>query len=150
MRIIPLFLLILLFSHISLAMPALASENDGENADTHPWSASFSGGVSIVEDASDQKFAHFSLSRDFGDSYAGMSVTLVDSGEIDGLINAVPASTTEFTLSGGTAVGAVSIDGYVSYGKRDFDTEIIGRNGQTGQIDSDGELFGIGASIGQS
>ena len=139
---------LLLLGFFCSATPALASENGEENVNERPWSVGFSGGVSIVEDASDQTFAHFSVSRDFGESYAGLALTLVDSGEIDGLINAVPASTTEFTFSAGTAVGAVSLDGYVSYGKRDFDTETVGRNnGQMGQIDSDGELFGVGASI---
>lgn len=105
-----------------------------------------SGGLTTLENASDQQFGSISVTRDLGDSYVGLSVTYVDSGVVPGLVTAIPASTTELTLSAGTAFDALALDGFVSFGKRDFDVEAVERNGQTASISSDGDAFGIGVA----
>ncbi|SIN68854.1 outer membrane autotransporter barrel domain-containing protein [Parasphingorhabdus marina DSM 22363] len=110
------------------------------------WTIGISGGLTALENASDQHFGSASLSRDFGDSYVGLSITYVDSGDVPGLINAIPASTTELALSAGTAFDALAFDGFVSFGKRDFEVEAIERNGQAASISSDGNAFGIGVA----
>ncbi|MEM8917313.1 MAG: autotransporter domain-containing protein [Pseudomonadota bacterium] len=102
--------------------------------------------MTTLENASDQKYGAISLTRDLGDSYVGLSVTHVDSGDVPGLVTAIPASTTELTLSAGTAFDALAIDGFISFGKRDFDVEAVGRNGQSASISSDGDAFGLGVA----
>lgn len=143
MRLKPLIFIIL---SLSVSNITHAQEQIEKNPDTN-WTIGISGGVTSIEGNSDQQFGSISLSRDFGDAYAGISLTHVDSGNVAGLINAVPASTTEMGLNAGTSFDALSFDGYLSVGKRNFDVESIERNGLMASISSSGNAFGIGGAI---
>lgn len=138
----------LLFITLSLSVSQIAhaQEQNEKTAETS-WTIGISGGVTSIDGNSDQQFGSVSLSRDFGDSYAGISLTHVDSGNVAGLINAVPASTTEMGLNAGTSFDALSFDVYLSVGRRNFDIESIERNGLMASISSSGNAFGIGGSM---
>ncbi|MEO9469861.1 autotransporter domain-containing protein [Parasphingorhabdus sp.] len=143
MRLKPLFFIIL---SLSTSNKAYAQEQIKKNPETN-WTIGISGGATAIEGNSDQHFGSFSVSRDFGDAYAGISLTHVDSGDVPGLINAVPASTTEVGLNAGTSFEALSFDVYLSVGKRNFDVESIERNGLMASISSSGNAFGIGGAV---
>ncbi|MEL6875237.1 MAG: autotransporter outer membrane beta-barrel domain-containing protein [Pseudomonadota bacterium] len=128
---------------VSWTTSAKAGEDPAQGTEKN-WTIGISGGLTTLENASDQQYGNVSLTRDLGESYIGLSVTYVDSGDVPGLVTAIPASTTELTLSAGTAFDALALDAFVSVGKRDFDVEAVGQNGQSASISSDGDTFGIG------
>ncbi|MEE9434565.1 MAG: hypothetical protein V3V15_10045 [Sphingorhabdus sp.] len=135
------FVLALLLSGVS--SPVLAAQ--GEN-DSH-WRVGISGGTTLVGQGDDQAYVSASVTREIGDGYIQLSATKVDAGDVQGFINAVPASTEQLSLSAGIGLGAVSLDGDVTIGRRKFDSELIGNDGNPVIVDSDGRIFGIGAAI---
>ncbi|VAV97789.1 hypothetical protein MNBD_ALPHA04-1777 [hydrothermal vent metagenome] len=112
----------------------------------HSWTIGVSGGTAVIEQFSDQNFVGISVTKDLDESYVSASLSYIDSGNIPGLINNVPASTTEITVAAGTAVGALNFDGYLSFGRRHFDVEPLSRNGRSVNIKSGGDAFGLGLS----
>ena len=116
---------------------------DGENL----WTLSISGGATIFSGASDQPFGEISLSRDFGEGYLELAVSQLDSRGDAALAGFVPARTRQVALSGGKSFDAISLDAYISFGKRAFDDlEFARRDGRSVMIQSDGSSFGIGGS----
>lgn len=132
----------LLLALNAIAAPALAAEEKNE----HHWLVSISGGATLVGDVDDQTYASASITRNIGNGYVQLSGTLVDAGDAQGLIFAVPASSQQLRVSGGIGLGDVSLDGYVSAGRRIFDDELIGNDGNPIIVNSDGNIFGIGGS----
>ena len=122
--------------------PALAEEEDDNN-----WRVGISGGATLAAQNDDQAYVSASITRDIGDGYIELSATKVDAGNVQGLINAVPASTEQLSLSAGIGLGDVSLDGDVTIGRRKFDRERIGSDGNPVIINSDGKIFGVGGSI---
>ncbi|WP_422343217.1 autotransporter outer membrane beta-barrel domain-containing protein [Parasphingorhabdus sp.] len=126
-----------------LTAPALASENESENQ----WRVGISGGATLVGDVDDQTYASASITRNIGDGYVQLSGTLVDAGDAQGLIFAVPASSQQVRLSGGIGLDEVGLDAYISIGRRKFDDELIGNDGNRVIVNSNGNIFGIGGSV---
>ena len=126
-----------------IATPTFAAEKDSENQ----WRADISGGATMVGGVDDQTYANASVTRLFGNGYIQISGTLVDAGDAQGLIFAVPATSRQVRLSGGLGIGDVSLDGYVTVGQRKFDDEILGRDGNPVIVTSDGDMFGTGVSL---
>ncbi len=128
---------------IFISNPLHAQEND---ADTD-WQISLNGGATVYSQGDDPRFASIALTRDFDNGYIGLSASMVDSGMIPGVINAVPAKSEALTLSAGKTLGDVSLDAYVSIGQRRFEAESFQRLGRTITIDSDGKSFAVGGSL---
>ncbi|MFK7840839.1 MAG: hypothetical protein AB8B54_01120 [Sphingorhabdus sp.] len=126
----------------AIATPALASESDSESQ----WRVGFSGGATLAGDVDDQTYASASITRNIDDGYVQLSATLVDAGDAQGLIFAVPASSQQLRLSGGIGLDEVSLDAYISIGRRKFDDELIGDDGNAIIVNSNGNIFGIGGS----
>ncbi|MGB5723566.1 MAG: autotransporter outer membrane beta-barrel domain-containing protein [Parasphingorhabdus sp.] len=126
----------------TIATPALAAEEENEQH----WRVGFSGGATLVGGVDDQTYASASITRNIGNGYVQLSTTGVDAGDAQGLIFAVPASSQQLRLSGGTGWGDISLDGYVSAGRRKFDDELLGTDGSPIIVNSDGNTFGIGGS----
>jgi hypothetical protein len=123
-------------------VPALASENESESQ----WRVGISGGATLVGDVDDQTYASASITRNIGEGYVQLSGTLVDAGDAQGLIFAVPASSQQLRLSGGVGLDEVGLDAYISIGRRKFDDELIGNDGNRVIVNSNGNIFGIGAA----
>lgn len=121
-----------------MASPAMAEDN---------WGLSIDGGVSASEGLEDQLFGSLAIAREFESGYVELSVAAVDAGSIPGLFNSVPANSLRGTVSVGKTLGDFSLDGYVSLGKRKFETERFARLGRNVTIASDGSSFGIGAAV---
>ncbi|MEP6011218.1 MAG: hypothetical protein ABJ237_07930, partial [Parasphingorhabdus sp.] len=81
----------------AIATPALASESDSESQ----WRVGLSGGATLAGDVDDQTYASAFITRNIDDGYVQLSATLVDAGNAQGLIFAVPASSQQLRLSGG-------------------------------------------------
>ncbi len=127
----------------SLPLPAFASEEDEGNS----WRAGISGGVTLVGEDDNQAYVSASVTRDIGDGYIQLSATKVDAGDVQGLINAVPASSEQLGLSAGIGLGDFSLDGDVTFGRRKFDRERLGNDGNPVIVNSDGRIFGVGAAL---
>ena len=82
-----------------MASAANANDNIGDGAKETEWTVGISGGVAIIEGSSDQTFGSISINKEIGDSYVGFALSHIDSGNVPGLINNIPASTTQGTLS---------------------------------------------------
>lgn len=112
------------------------------------WSVSLSGGTATLENRGDQPFVSLGLTRNLNNGYVRLSATHVDTRDGQGLLGSVPAKTNQLTLAGGTSFGAVSVDGYVAFGKRKFGAEAFRREtGQTINITSNGRTSAVGASL---
>lgn len=128
------------------ATPALAQEEKSE--DGANWSLSVSGGTTTLENRGDQPFASVGLTRTFGDSYVRLSAAHIATRDGQGLIGAVPATTDQVSLGGGTSFGALSLDATLSIGRRKFGAETFQRrNGQAIAIASNGKTAGVGFSL---
>jgi Autotransporter beta-domain len=129
-----------------VSLPATAEAKEADDAAR--WTLSLSGGTTSLENRGDQPFASIGISRAFGDSYVRLTGTHVSSRDGQGLTAAVPAKTYQISLAGGTSFGAVSLDGYVSIGRRHFAREAFQRaNGTSISIASNGKTSGVGASL---
>jgi hypothetical protein len=123
--------------------PAFASEA-GDSAD---WQIALNGGTTIYSGGDDPRFASIGLTREFDSGYIGLSASMVDSGMVPGVINAVPAKSETLTISAGKTIGDVGLDSYVSIGQRRFDAETFQRLGRRIVIDSDGKSFAAGTTL---
>ncbi len=126
----------------AITTSALASEKETESK----WSIGISSGATLVGNVDDQTYASMSITREIGDGYVQLSGTLVDAGETQGLIFAVPASSLHLRLSGGIGLNDVSLNGYFTAGRRKFDDELIGNDGNPIIVNSNGNVFGVGGS----
>lgn len=95
----------------------------------------------------DQPFASLSLTRDLGASYVQLSASAIDSGNTLGLVNFVPASTRQISLAGGTSIGSLGLDAYVSKGWRKFDDESFVARDIPLTITGNGDSFGVGGGL---
>ena len=100
------------YGFLVVSTPLYANEAMELDAEKFPWTVGITGGVTSLKRADDQFFANISISKDIGASYVGLSVSHIDSGDVPGLIGSIPASTTEATLSAGTSLEALNLDGY--------------------------------------
>lgn len=142
MRKMSIALTPLLLAGLMLTAPAAAQGTENQ------WALSVSGGTTTLGGASDQPFVSAGLTRFFGPSYVRLTGTHVDSGGDDNVLSTVPASTRQLTLGAGTLLGAVSVDGYVSVGNRNFDGRAFTtRTGRTITLDSGGSSFGAGLAL---
>ena len=133
-----------ILASIIFVQPAQA---ETEKAATN-WSVSLSGGTATLENRGDQPFVSIGVTRNLKNGYVRLSATHVDSRDGQGLLGSVPAKTNQFTLAGGTSLGSVSLDGYVSFGKRKFGAEAFQRaTGQALNITSNGKTSAIGSSL---
>lgn len=128
---------------IFISNPLYAQEAD----DSSDWLISLNGGATVYSQGDDPRFASVALTREFDSGYIGLSASMVDSGMVPGVINAVPAKSEALTLSAGKTLGDVSLDGYLSVGQRRFEAESFERMGRTITIDSDGKSFAVGGSL---
>lgn len=126
--------------------PAMAEEAEA----ARDWTASVGGAAIISADADDQLQGSLAITRLFSSGYVGVSASHADTGRSPGVINAIPASSTQIALSGGLTRGAWSFDGYASAGRRDFDRELVGPNGSRARISTSGDSLGAGLSISHS
>ena len=135
-------MLIATVSGLIFAAPASAQDTEKK------WSLSTSAGTTTISGETDQPFVSLGLTRFFGPSYVRLTGTYVDSGGDTRAASIVPASTRQLTLGGGTLVGALSIDGFLSLGDRDFDTRTFAtRTGRTIMLDSGGSSLGAGLAL---
>ncbi len=127
----------------AVSTPAYAAED----AQDKRWEIGVSGGTTLIGDGDDQFYIAGSITREIGDAYIGISASFTDPSETQGLLRAVPARTQQITVIGGIGLNAVSIDGRISLGRRKFDTESLGSDGNVVLVDSSGEIFGAGLSL---
>ena len=127
---------------IFITNPLYAQEAD--NAD---WLVSLNGGTTLYSQGEDPRFASIALTREFVGGYIGLSASMVDSGMVPGVVNAVPSNSEALTLSAGKTFGDIGLDAYLSIGQRRFQKESFERLGRTITIDSDGKSFAIGSSM---
>lgn len=128
---------------IFISNPLHAQENE---ADTD-WLLSLTGGTTIYSQGEDPRFASIALTREFDAGYIGLSASMVDSGVVPGIVNAVPAKSEALTLSAGKTLGDFGLDAYISVGQRRFEAESFERLGRTITIDSDGTSLATGGSL---
>jgi Autotransporter beta-domain len=123
-----------------MMVPASAKAEDG-------WRIGINGGTTLYSGDEDPQFASIALAREFEQGYVEIGVSAVRGGVTQGLLNAVPVDSEAITLSAGRGFGDLSLDGYVSLGRRRFDTESFTRLGRTVTINSDGSSFAIGGAL---
>jgi len=129
---------------LAITQPAFANTEPAEVA----WSASISGGTAALDHNGDQPFVSVSLTRAFTNGYVRLSGTKIMSRNGQGLVGVVPSTTSQIALAGGTSFGALSLDGYASFGWRKFGAEAFRRrNGQTIEISSNGKTNAVGGSL---
>lgn len=127
-----------------VAAPALAAPQDEDAA--RPWTLSTSAGITAIQAQADQPFVSLGLKRDLGNSWVKLDGTWVGSGNARALT--IPADTWIGTASAGTYVGNLSLDAYVSAGRRSFDgTTLRTQAGRPITVDQSGSIFGLGASV---
>lgn len=115
--------------------------------DDNNWRASVNAGATLYSDDEDPSFASLSLAREFEQGYIQLSVSAVRGGVTQGVLNAVPVNSETLSVSGGRSFGDLSIDGYIAFGQRRFDTEVFERLGRRVTINSDGSSFAIGGGL---
>ena len=130
------------------ALEARAQDEAAETANGIAWSLSASGGLTTIDDDGDQPFVRLGLTRFVGDGYVRASVTRFSTRDGAGLMDTVPASTTQVSLAEGYGSGGLGVDAYASLGWRKFDPEAFSqRTGLPITIDSDGKTAGAGVSL---
>lgn len=130
---------------VGLAL-ALACNAQAQEGDERSWTLSASGGITAIQAQADQPFASLGVKRDFGSSWLKLEGTYVGSGDARGAT--IPADTWIGTLSGGTYVGNLGLDAYVSAGSRSFDAATFRTQaGNPITVDRSGSLFAIGGGI---
>jgi hypothetical protein len=130
--------------------PAMADDaTAGEDVEKEQnWSLSAAIGTARVDGDGDQPSIRLGATRVIGAAYVRASWTHFATRDGAGLVGAVPASTQQLALAGGYGLGALSIDGYFSYGWRKFDREAYRRDtGSMIEIDSNGTTAGGGLSL---
>ncbi|WP_156256587.1 autotransporter domain-containing protein [Sandarakinorhabdus oryzae] len=129
----------------SLAL-VLAGAAHAKDSDDTGWTLSASGGITAIQAQADQPFGAIGLTRDFGNSWLKLEGTYVGSGDARGAT--IPADSWIGTLSGGTYVGNLGLDAYVSLGTRSFDAAAFRTEaGQAITVDRSGNLFAVGGSV---
>jgi hypothetical protein len=131
-------------------VPAMADDvAAGEDVEKgQNWSVSATVGTAGTDGDGDQRSVRLGVTRVIGAGYVRASWTRFATREGAGLAGAVPASTQQVTLAAGYGFGALSVDGYVSYGRRKFDREAFRREtGSMIEIVSDGSTAGGGLSL---
>lgn len=124
----------------------LASASNASESEDRNWTLSASGGITAIQAQADQPFAALGLKRNFGDSWLKLEGTYAGSGGARGAT--IPAESWIGTLSGGTAMGNVSLDAYVSAGTRSFDVAALrSQAGAPITVDRSGSLFAVGGGI---
>lgn len=111
------------------------------------WRLSLAGGVTAVAEDDDQTHVGATLTRQLGASYVQLGVTYVDAGLTLGVVNPVPAKVLQGTLAAGTSFDAVSLDGYVTLGDRNFEKELVGPGGQRATVEAGGSSLGAGLTL---
>jgi hypothetical protein len=125
---------------------AKAEESAGDRA----WSATISVASVHSGGSDDQLQGALGITRNFESGYAGMTISHADTGRSPGIIDAVPAKSTQVTLTGGLTRGNWSFDIYASAGNRHFDRELVGPGGSRARIDANGSSFGAGLTISRA
>ena len=127
-----------------VATPASAQET----GDRRDWTLSLSGGATALGGEDDQPFASVSIAREFGDSYASASATVVDSGDDDAPAGVLPARTILGALTAGRAWGSLTAEVHGSLGTRDFRRgSFRGPGGRPIALDSDGSIAAAGLTL---
>lgn len=120
--------------------PGLAMATDKDRK----WSIAVDGGTST---SVDQPFVSASVTRDIGDSYVQLAVAQVSTADRGSVRDAIPAVTRQVTISAGTTSGALSVDGFVRIGDRQFKTARIDRGGKTITLETSGSTVGGGVTV---
>jgi Autotransporter beta-domain len=131
------FLTVMLATAV-LGVPVSANAEEG-------WRLGINGGTTLYSDDEDPQFASVALARDFEQGYVEIGVSMVRGGVTQGFLNAVPVDSEAVTLSAGRSFGDISVDGYVSAGRRRFDPETLPGGRVT--INSDGSSFAVGGAL---
>lgn len=127
---------------VAVVVPAAAQAEQGNT-----WRMGIGGGTTIYSEMDDPYFASLSLAREFKQGYVEIGVSTVHGGVTQSLLSAVPVDSEAITLSTGRSFDDLSLDSYVSFGRRRFDPEMFQRLGQMVTVDSNGASFAIGGAL---
>ena len=117
--------------------------------DEREWRFDIAGGITAFAGDQEQPYVSATLRRDIGDAYVSLGGSLVGyDGPAPAIGDTIPATTKQVVLGVGYSTDALSVDGYVSLGDRDFDTiDITAQNGAMLQFEADGSSWGTGISL---
>ena len=117
-----------------------------QEIDNTEWLVWLKGGTTLYSQGDGPRFASIALTREFDSGYIELSASMIDSGTVPSVVNAVPSKSDALTVSAGKTLGNISLDAYMSVGRRRFQEESFERLGRTITIDSDGKSFATGGS----
>lgn len=132
-----------------LAITALCAPGSAIAADDDrkKWAIAIDGGTSTGGNQADQPFVAVSVTRDIGDSYVQLSVSQIMASDGGSVRDAIPATTRQVKVAGGTSFGALSIDAYASVGDRVFKSARIDRKGRTITLAAGGSTASGGIAV---
>ncbi|MEP3227523.1 MAG: autotransporter domain-containing protein [Parasphingorhabdus sp.] len=135
------------FYWVMVALCGATPVHAAEGEVNKQWEIGFSIGTNMIADAEDQTSITASVTREFDDAYLRLAASFSDPIATPGLLQSVSSKTQQISVSGGIGANAFSIDGRLSLGRRQFESESIATNFNPLVIDSDGTIFGVGASV---